>query len=358
MGANYIATRFCFTLILLSLILSGSGRASEIDVLDENAPGSVSQSQSSSVEMPSPAVSEAFLEEVRVNSRRQAAEAAFNLSVLAAGRKDFTSAGTFIDEAIQLNPSNPDYLRVAAGVAYSIREYAKAEAYQVMVLEIARSALGSDDLRVAVIMDDLGVVYVAQNRYSEAESLLKQSLEIREQASGKMHPLLAGSLHDLAGFAMQDGRVDDAEQFLKRVLHILEESVDKDRSDAAMAMHNLGDFYVNQKRFSEAKALYNRAVLIWEETPAKDRLELAAILNELGSLYHSQERLDEAKAQFELVMTLMSGDFGQEHPYVKTARSGLESLKIDRERRSEVKDFSQKMFDELQAQLSERNKVN
>jgi hypothetical protein len=44
-----------------------------------------------------------------------------------------------------------------------------------MVLEIARSALGSDDLRGAVIMDDLGVGYVAQNRYSEADSLLKQA---------------------------------------------------------------------------------------------------------------------------------------------------------------------------------------
>jgi tetratricopeptide (TPR) repeat protein len=358
MGAKCIATRFHVTLILLSLILSGSGRASVIGVLDKNAPGLVSQPQSTAVEAPSPSTSEAFLEQVRVNSRRQAAEAAFNLSVIAAGRMDFTLAGTLIEEAIQLNPSNLDYLRAAAGIAYSTREYDKAEEYQLTVLEIARSALGPDDLRVAAVLDELGIVYVAQNRYSEAESLLKQSLAIREQGSGKMHPSIAGSLNNLAGFAMQGGRFDEAEQLLKRALHILETSVDTDPSDTAMAMHNLGDLHANQKRFSEANALYQRAMLVWKEAPAKDRLELAATLNELGSFYHSQQRLDEAKPQFELVITLLSGDFGQDHPHVRTAMSGLDYLKIDREKRSEVKDFSQKMFDELRAQLSERNRVN
>jgi len=358
MGTKFIATRLHFTLTLLSLLLSGSSWASTIDMLVANDPGSVSQLQSTALETPPPSPSEEFLKQVRVNSRRQAAGAAFNLSVIAAGRNDFTSARSLIEEAIQLSPLNPDYLRAAAGIAYSIREYDKAEEYQVMVVEIARSALGTDDLRVAELLDELGIVYVAQNRYSEAESLLKQSLAIREKSSGELHPSLAGSLNDLAGFAMQGGRFDEAEQLLKRALHILDTSGDANQSDTAMAMHNLGDFYANQKRFSEANVYYQRAMLVWEETSVKDRLELAATLNELGSFYHSQQRLDEAKPQFELVITLLSGDFGQDHSYVRTALSGLENLKLDRERRSEVKAFSQNMFDELQAQLSKHNRVN
>ena len=358
MGMKDMATRFHFTLTLFSLLLSGSGWASVIEVLDDNAAGSVSQPQSTAFETPSPSPLEAFLKQVRVNSRRQAAEAAFNLSVIAAGRNDFTSARTLIEEAMQLSPSNPNYLRAAAGIAYSTRVYDKAEEYQLMVLEIARSAFGPDDLRVAELLDELGAVYVAQKRYSEAESLLKQILAIHEQSSGKMHPSLAGSLNDLAGFALEGGRFDEAEQLLRRALHILETSVDKDRSDAAMAMHNLGDFYANQKRFSEAKALHHQAVLIWEETSVKDRLELATILNELGSFYHSRKRLDEAKLQFELVITLLSEGFGQDHPHVRTARAGLENLKIDREKRSEVNKFSQRMFDELQTRLSEHSHVD
>ena len=358
MGMNDTATKFHFILTLLSLFLSGSSWASTIDVPGEDTPASASQSQGIVTETPSPSTPEMLLKQVRVNSRRQAAEAAFNLSVIAAGRGDFVLAESLIEEAMQLSPSSPDYLRAAAGIAYNTGAYDKAEEYQVMVLEMARSALGPDDLRVAMILEELGTVYFAQKRYPEAESLLQQSLAVREQDSGKMHPSLAGSLNDLAGFAIQDGRFDEAEQLLKRALHILEESVDADLSDTAMAMHNLGDFYTGQKRFSEAKALYQRAILAWEEHPAKDRLELAASLNELGSFYHSQQRLDEAKQQFELVITLLSGDFGRDHSYVRTAVSGLENLKIDRERHSEARDFSQKMFDELQALLSERNRVS
>jgi hypothetical protein len=103
MAAAEVTDKMRFTLILLSLLLSARGWASAIDVFDENIAGSVSQPQSTAVEVPSPSTSEAFLEQVRTNSRRLAAEAAFNLSVIAANRRDLTSAGTLIEEAIQLN---------------------------------------------------------------------------------------------------------------------------------------------------------------------------------------------------------------------------------------------------------------
>jgi tetratricopeptide (TPR) repeat protein len=123
-------------------------------------------------------------------------------------------------------------------------------------------------------------------------------------------------------------------------------------------MHNLGDFYTNQKRFPEAEDLYHQALAIWEATPAKFRLQLAVYLNELGNFYHSQNRLDEARPQFDLVITLLNDEFGQDHPYISAARTGLEALKNAREKHSEVSNFSQRLFDELQAQISEYNQVN
>jgi hypothetical protein len=98
MGTKYIATRFHFTLTLFSLLLSGSSWASTIDAMVANTPGSVGQPQSTATETSPPSPSEEFLKQVRVNSRRQAAGAAFNLSVIAAGRNDFTSARSLIEE--------------------------------------------------------------------------------------------------------------------------------------------------------------------------------------------------------------------------------------------------------------------
>lgn len=351
MGAQDRATAPRFALSLFSLLFCGSGLASTVNVMDEDAPGFAGQPDSAATAAPATSRSEVFLEQVRTSSRRQAAEAAFNLSLIAADREDAGSAQRLIEEAIQLNPGNANYLRAAAGFAFRGGDYASAEAYQLAVVEKARSRFSGDDPQLAVILDELGIIYIAQNRYTEAGALLEQSLVIREQALGKMHPSLAKGLNDLAGLAMKGGRFDEAEQLLKRMLHILETSAGTDDPDTAMAIHNLGDFYSNQKRFSEAAVMYRRAVQLWEGAPAKDRLEIAAILNELGNFYRSRKRLDEAKAQFELVVTLLSGDFGQDHPQVKTAIAGLEALKIAGEKRSEVREFSQQMFDELQTLL-------
>ncbi|HHJ15080.1 MAG TPA: tetratricopeptide repeat protein [Gammaproteobacteria bacterium] len=358
MGARNTATRLHILLTLLSLLMSGSSWASAIGDRIENAPGRDSQAQGAVVEMPPASAPEVLLKQVRVSSRKQAAEAAFNLSVIAAQRGELVSAATLIEEALLLAPENPVYLRAAAGIAYTAGAYDRAEAYQLRVLEMARSAYGPDDLRLATLMDELGAVYFELNRYARTETLLRQGLAIREQGAGKMHPSLAGTLNDLAGFAMQDGRFDEAEQLLQRALHILEADAGTNLSNAAMAMHNLGDFYTNRKRFPEAQVLYRRATLVWEGLPEEERLDVAASLNELGRFYASQQRLDEAKPQFELVITLLSSDFGKDHSYVRTAMSGLKALAAERQRRVEAREFSQKMFDELRAQLAGSNSVN
>lgn len=338
MGARDRATGLRFALSLCGLLLCGSGLASTVNVMDEDAPA--------------PSRSEELLEQVLTSSRRQAAEAAFNLSLIAVERKDSGSAQRFIEEAMLLNPGNAKYLRAAAGFAFRDGDYARAEAYQVAVVELARSRFSGDDPQLAMILDELGIIYLAQSRYTEAESLLEQSLVIREQALGKLHPSLAKGLNDLAGLAMKDGRFDEAEQRLKRALQILETGAGTDDPDTAMALHNLGDFFSNQKRFPEAAATYRRAVDIWKAIPAQERLEITAILNELGNFYRSRKRLDEAKAQFELVAVLLGDDFGQDHPQFKTARAGLEAVKSAGEKRSEAREFSQQMFDELQTLLS------
>jgi tetratricopeptide (TPR) repeat protein len=183
-------------------------------------------------------------------------------------------------------------------------------------------------------------------------------LAIREQALGEMHPSVAASLNDLAGFAMKGRRFDEAEKLLKRTLHIFKTDFGTPSPETAMAMHNLGDFYANQERTSEADALYRQALNIWEVAPAKYRLQLAVILNDLGNFYHSQKRLDEAKPQFDLVIALLTEEFGQDHLYVSEARAGLKALSDTHEEHNEVRDYSQRIYNELQTQITEHGRVN
>lgn len=276
----------------------------------------------------------ALLERVRLNSRQQAAEAAFSLSVLAIEGKDFAAAELLIQESLQLQPSDPGYLQVAASLAIQKGDLAEAEAYQVKTLEVVQAALGTEDIRIVLLMDDLGTIYLAQGQYAQAEGVWRKSLAMREQILGDMHPSLAPRLKDLAGLVMHEGRFDETEQLLKRLVHILEVDAGPDRTDIAAAKHILADFYVSRARMDEANELYSMTLADWKTAPAPQRLRIAANVYELGNEYLAQLRMEEARPQFELVLGLLEDEYGDDHLYVRGARAALDKLKSGQEKHS------------------------
>ena len=321
----------------------------EIDALNKNAVASDNQSQSKIVRVPSLSTSEAFLEQVRVNSRMQAAEAAYNLSILAANRKDLTLARTLIEESIQLNQSNLNYYTFAADIAFLTQQYGNAIAYQMKVLAIARSAPGFDDLQVAMILDQLGAIYVAQEDYEMAKSSFLESLQLRENVLGDSHLLVAMSLNKLASLAVHQERPTIAESLLKRSLDIAREVSGPRHANSATMLANLADFYQSEARLQEAEVLYEEAISIWVDSPV-DPLRQAVGQNSLGRLFLSQRRFDEARLQFEQVLYLLKLNYTQDHPYVQQAIRNLTDLDAKRENNVE----NDRMYDELLRQLSSR----
>ncbi len=322
---------------------------SEIDGSNKNAAASDNQSQSKTIKALSPSTSEVFLEQVRVNSRMQAAEAAYNLSILAANRKDYTLARTLIEESIQLNQSNPNYHTFAADIAFLTQQYDKAKAYQLKVLEIARSSPGFDDLQVAMILDQLSAIYVKQEDYEKAKSSLQESLQLREKLLGDRHLLVAMSLNKLASLAVRQQRPTVAESLLKRSLDIAREVSGPRHANSATMLANLADFYQSEARLEEAEALYKEAIAIWGDSPV-DPLRRAVGQNSLGRLFLSQRRFDEARLQFEQVLFLLKKNYTQDHPYVQQAIRNLTDL--DAKRESNVE--KDRMYDELLRELSSR----
>ena len=322
---------------------------SDIDGSNKNVVASDNQFQSKTIEVPLPSTSKAFIEQVRVNSRMQAAEAAYNLSILAANRKDFTLARTFIEESIQLSQSNPNYYTFAADIAFLTQQYDKAIAYQMKVLEIARSPPGFDDLQVAMILDQLGAVYVVQEDYENAKSSLLESLQLREKVLGDRHLLVAMSLNKLASLAVRQDQSSVAETLLKRSLDIAREVSGPRHENSATMLANLADFYQSETRLEEAEVLYEEAISIWADSPV-DPLRQAVGQNSLGRLFMSQRRFDKARLQFEQVLFLLKQNYTPDHPYVQQAIRNLTEL--DAKRESNVDNG--RMYDELLRELSSR----
>ncbi len=96
---------------------------------------------------------------------------------------------------------------------------------------------GSEDLRVARALNDLGMFYYRANRDAEAEPLHKRALEIQERALGPTHPDVVRTLHHLAALYYAQNRYADSEALLKRALEILREA----RNNAHQPQAQSGD---------------------------------------------------------------------------------------------------------------------
>jgi tetratricopeptide (TPR) repeat protein len=65
--------------------------------------------------------------QVLTQGTENAAEAAFQLSQLAYGRVDYQTAYRYLEQAVDLQPNNPNYLYAAGLIAYAMGQYSEAE---------------------------------------------------------------------------------------------------------------------------------------------------------------------------------------------------------------------------------------
>ena len=290
---------------------------------------SVSQSYSQKTKTLTPAATKELLEQLRTKSRSQAAQASFNLSIIAGRSKDFTLALNLVEEAIQLDKSNQKYLRFATDVSFSMQKFDKAEQYQMELLQIIRSAQGPEDLQVAEAQDQLGAIYFAQEHYEVAKSSLQKSLQIREKVLGEKHLLVVVSLNKLASLAIRQQHTTVAEKLFKRSLNIAREVSGYRHANSASMLVNLADLYQSEARLEEAELLYKEAISIWGDSPG-DILRQATGQNSLGRLLLRQQRFDDARFQFKQALLLLQKNYSKDHPYIQQTIRNITALDAKR----------------------------
>ena len=266
-----------------------------------------------------------LLEQLRIKSRMQAAQASYNLSIIAGRSQDFTLALNLIKEALQLDKSNPKYLTFAADISFITQKFDKAEEYQLELLQAVLLTRGEDDLQVAVAQDQLGAIYFAQEHHEDTQSILQKSLQLREKMLGDNHLLLVVSLNKLAALAIRQKHTTVAEKLLKRSLKIAREVSGYRHSNSAAMLANLADLYLSESRLEEAEVLYKEAISIWVDSPG-DPLRQASGQNALGRLLLRQQRYDDARSQFKQALFLLKQVYSHDHPYVQQAIRNITAM--------------------------------
>src|SRR6266581_8947992 len=88
---------------------------------------------------------------------------------------------------------------------YSKGMYEKAEVYYLHALAGAEQAFGPDHLKVAMVLNNLGVIYKCLARFAEARRVYERSLAIKEPVLGPEDCDVAVLYHNLGGLEHASG---------------------------------------------------------------------------------------------------------------------------------------------------------
>jgi CHAT domain-containing protein len=141
-------------------------------------------------------------------------------------------------------------------------KYDLAEPLFVRSLQIRKSAfdVGEDVLylpHVAAAQLNLARVYRARGRHAEAKTLLEDSLKTVEDKLGKTHPDVAVRLNELARLYLADGKTDDAEPLVMRGLAIWSNWADLHHVPRAEMQQTSALLHLARSQWNEAEQAFD-----------------------------------------------------------------------------------------------------
>jgi pentatricopeptide repeat protein len=182
--------------------------------------------------------------------------------------------------------------------------FEEARRIEKAAITVLEKSLGPANWRTSASLSTLATIYAAQaahrkgveaqRLYQEAETLYNQALKNLRETFGENHPEIAISLNGLAKLCLAQGRYPDAERFLKRAQEIQTEMLGNGHPDLASTLNNYGLLYAAQNKNPEAEQFYQRALEIRENKLGKEHPSVADTLKNYAALLRRTNRETEA----------------------------------------------------------------
>ncbi len=209
-----------------------------------------------------------------------------------------------------------DILINKANEYYKKGKYTEAEPLLKRALNIQEKILGAENLEVATLSHNLGVLYYYKGKYGEAEPLYKRALQVMEKHLGAEHPEVVKCQNDLELLYEARRRGSKAKPIIKSESG--EPMVHQSFLDELMRLEGAGKY---DKAIDLAKELLKAA----EDYYGSDNELAANLLNRVGALYYKKEYYKEASQFFERSLKIREHCFGNNHIDVANSLNNLAS---------------------------------
>ncbi len=161
-------------------------------------------------------------------------------------------------------------------------------------IEISEKQLGENNLYTGISLNNLGVLYISQNKLAEAKTLLQRAQKVFERTLGPDHPETAASLNNLARVYFSESNYAEALPLHQRALKIYEKNRGPDHPDTARNLGYLANVYFALGNHAAALSLQQRALAIEEKKLGPDHPDTATTLGDLALIYSLQGNYAEA----------------------------------------------------------------
>ncbi|TNF55404.1 tetratricopeptide repeat protein [bacterium] len=143
--------------------------------------------------------------------------------------------------------------------SYQEGDYTEAMGTAREALRVAEKEFGPVHYTVAISLNNIATLYIAQNKYIEAEPLYIQSIKVQERALGRNHPNIAMSHANLAKLYSYQEKYEKAEFHYIQALAIYEESIGPDHPDTANILKEMATLYMHMGNKNKARSYILRA---------------------------------------------------------------------------------------------------
>lgn len=144
----------------------------------------------------------------------------------------------------------------------------EAEKLYAVAFREART-FGPQDLRLAASLNNLGVLYVRQQKFGEAGKAYQGALAIRESALGNDHPQVAQTLANMGYLEQAQGQTEEAERLYMKAVAITEKALGSDSPSLISPLTNYTELLRMLDRNDEANRLELRIKALEEKQAVK-----------------------------------------------------------------------------------------
>jgi serine/threonine-protein kinase len=305
------------------------GRQPELQAALEDALGQV-YSGLGDAEQAGPLLERALARRQALGTRSsELAESLEHMAWLRFGQSNFVAAEQGFREALQLQRSlGTDDVAVARilnqiGVVLSEQYHATEEARSREIerlhheaLEIYRRVDGDGSIGVAESLQYLATVLKDRGDLPRAADFGRQSLAIQRSVRGARHPEVALNLSALGLILTDAGALAEAEAAFDEALAIQRESLADDHPDLITTLNNLSIVRSRRGDHAGAAELARKVLAVWRATVGDEHFRTTVAMDNLAVSLREMGALREALALHEQALVLELKLFGRKHVYV------------------------------------------